>query len=208
LGENGEASIEGRRTERVCATGTSYDGVVVEGSRWMWDRMQSCGLAGGGRRGGAGAGAGAGAEVRRSGVCCCQQEASKQAGVAGDGCGCSVLAVPSTAGNGHSRRVGQWGRVVVVGSWPSLGAGEDGQTCNDAEYAAHSQPRVFFRQAQRSTATARPAPFHPHPPTHSARERHDSIPLSPSHHIASSHHRPTVPAPPALPCRALFSPQP
>jgi hypothetical protein len=128
-GRLGKRQLRAGVQSALCATGTSYDGVVVEGSRWMWDRMQSCGLAGGGRRGGAGAGAEV-AAIRGVLLSASKQEASKQAGVAGDGCGCSVLAVPSTAGNGHSRRVGQWGRVVVVGSWPSLGAGEDGQTCN------------------------------------------------------------------------------
>jgi hypothetical protein len=46
---------EGGVESALCATGTSYDGVVVVGSRWMWDRMQPCGLAGVGRRGGTGA---------------------------------------------------------------------------------------------------------------------------------------------------------
>jgi hypothetical protein len=128
-------------------------------------------------------------------VCCCQQ-ASKQAGVAGDGCGCSVLAVPSTAGNGHSRRVGQWGRVVVVGSWRSLGVGEDGQT---------ARPWAFAMTAARAnrcsplTATGfllgrrNGAPLLPGPPRFTltlplTRPERDMIAF-PSHHLITSHHR-------------------
>jgi hypothetical protein len=152
-------------------------------------------------------------------VCCCQQ-ASKQAGVAGDGCGCSVLAVPSTAGNGHSRRVGQWGRVVVVGSWRSLGVGEDGQTARPWAFAMTAAranrcsplTATGFLLGRRNGAPLLPGPprftLTDHPPHASCSlgQRGRDMIAFPSHHLITSHHRPILPAPPALPYSALFCP--
>jgi hypothetical protein len=39
-GRMGKRQLRAGVQSALCATGTSYDGVVVVGSRWRWDRMQ------------------------------------------------------------------------------------------------------------------------------------------------------------------------